>query len=87
MHSTLTHARARTRTHTYYTYTRTHAKNLFSRTFCTSWEYGDYEYLIIKGMANTWSAISQLQIDEIEKIQRVFQEYDFDLKSRIKPLE
>ena len=31
-------------------------------------------------MANTWSAISRLQIDEIEKIQRDFEEYDFDFK-------
>ena len=31
-------------------------------------------------MANTWSAISRLRIDEIEKIQRGFQEYDFDFK-------
>ena len=57
-------------THTKHTYTHTgtHAKNLFSRTFCTSPEYGDYGYPKIKGMANTQSAISQLQIYEIEKI-------------------
>ena len=30
-------------------------------------------------MANTWSAITRLQIDEIEKLQRGFEEYDFDL--------
>ena len=45
----------------------TRVKNLFSRTFRTSREYGDYGYLKIEGMANTWSAISQLQIDEIVK--------------------
>ena len=33
----------------------------------------------IKG-SPVWSAISRLQIDEIEKIQRGFQEYDFDFK-------
>ena len=69
---------ARAHTHTN---AHTEAKNLFSRTFCTSRAYDDYGYLKIKGMANTWSAISQLQIDEIEKIQRGFQEYDFDFKT------
>ena len=51
-----------------------------ARLFCTPQEYGDYGYLKIKGMANTWNAISRLQIDEIEKIQQGFQEYDFELK-------
>ena len=63
-----------------YSHTRTRSKNLFSRNFCTSREYGDYGYLKIKGMANTWSAISRLQIDVIERIQRSFQEYDFNFK-------
>ena len=41
----------------------------FSRTFYTSREYGDYGYFKIKGMANTWSAMCRLQMDEIEKVQ------------------
>ena len=80
---THTHAHTHEHKHTHtrtYSHTRPHAKNLFSRTFCTSREYGDYGYFKIKGMANTWRAISRLQIDEIEKIQRGFQEYDFDFK-------
>ena len=56
------------------------AKNFSSRTFCTSREHGDYRYLKIKTIANTWSTISRLQIDEIEKIRRGFEEYDFDFK-------
>ena len=56
---------------------RAHSKNLFSRTFCTSREYGDYGNLEIEGMANTSSAISRLQIDEIEQIQ----EYNYKSKS------
>ena len=66
--------------HKTHTHTHAHAKNLFSRTFCTSRKCGDYGYLKIRGMANTSSAISGLQIDVIEKIQRGFEEYDFDLK-------
>ena len=70
------------------TFTRTHAKNFFSRTFYTSKyrrflksrEYGDHGFLKIKGIANTWSAISRLQIDETQKIQRDFEEYDFGFK-------
>ena len=42
--------------------------------------YGHYGYLKIKGVAITWSAISRLQIDEIEKIQQRFKEYDFEFK-------
>ena len=69
-------AHARTQTHT-----RMHAREkFFSRTFCTSREYADYGYLRIEGIANTGSSISRLQIDEIEKIQRGFEEYDFDVK-------
>ena len=63
-----------------HTHTRARKQNLFSRTFCTSREYDDYGYRNIEEMANTWSAISRLQMDEIEKIQRRFQEYDFDFK-------
>ena len=60
---------------------RKHAKNLFSRTFCTSREYGDYRYLEIKGMANTWSAISRLQIDVIEKTPTGFPRVWFRLQN------
>ena len=74
-----THTCVHAHTHTY-TDTRTHVKNLFPIIFCTSREFGDYGYLKIKGMANIWSAISRLQIDEIEKIQQGFEEYDFDFK-------
>ena len=72
------HIHTRARAHTYtHTNARIHAKNLFSRTFCTSREYG---YLKINGMDNTGSAISGRIIDEIEEILQGFQEYDFDLK-------
>ena len=47
-------------------------------TFCTSREYGDYGHPKIKRMANTWSVISRIQIDEIKKIERGFKEYNFD---------
>ena len=70
-----THTHTRARTHS-----RRDAKNLFLRTFCTSREYGDYGYLKINGMANTWSVMPRMQINEIEKIQRDFQECDFDFK-------
>ena len=71
---TYTHTRMHARTHA-----RTSAENSFSRTFCTLRKY------VITGISklkecNTWSAISRLQIDEIEKIQRGFEEYDFDFK-------
>ena len=61
---TYSHTRARALTHV-----RTHAKYLIVRG--TSRD-GDYGYLKIEGMANTLSAISRLQIDGIEKIQRSF---------------
>ena len=47
---------------------RPHWHNLFSRTFRTSRGYGDYGYLKIKRLADTWSAISRLPIVEIKKI-------------------
>ena len=43
-------------------------------------EYIDYRFHKIKRIANIWSLISLLQTGQIEKIQRGFEEYDFDFK-------
>ena len=58
----------------------TYKNDLFKTNSGPIWDYGDYGNLKIKGMANTWSAISRLQMDDIERIQRGFKKYDFDFK-------
>ena len=55
-----THAHTQTGTRTN-THISTHSINLFSRTLCTSREYGEHGYIKIKEMA-----MSRLQIDRIE---------------------
>ena len=69
-----------THTHTYtHLHSYTHERvNLFSRTFWSR------ENTVIMSISKLkwwpWRAISRLRIDEIGKIQRGFQEYDFEFK-------
>ena len=83
--SALSHIRSRTRSRTHKQNTRAHTHactHLHSHAHAREKLVFQNVLYLVRGkeMANTWSAISWLQIDEIKKIQRGFQEYDFDFK-------